>query len=209
MHFPSSSFNWSLQPAYLLSVCLTWCHWVMTLPRDMFCLKLGFLTIQWNLKTSTTNVLSWDSRSTSTKPTGPTQTNQTRCDPWKKNLNMNGPAPKPKIPPYLHRRLKSRTFPQLSHPDALDRQWDSFDEHALQGAVPQGHPTGETTRLLSSYHMYRVVFFNWPPRELAKCWPVSNRFRKNVRVPDCPPPPMIVKNLSVWGPQCDPHTYKI
>ena len=39
-----------------------------------------------------------------------------------KNLNMNGPAPKPKTPPYLHRPLKSRTFPQLSHPDALDRQ---------------------------------------------------------------------------------------
>ena len=55
---------------------------------------------------------------------------------------------------------------------------------------------------------YRVVFFNWPPRELAKCWPVSNRFRKNVWVPDWPPP-MIVKNLSVWGPQCDPHTSKI
>ena len=51
-------------------------------------------------------------------------------------------------------------------------------------------------------------FFNWPPLEFAKCWPVSNRFRKNVRVPDRPPP-MIVKNLSVWGPQCDLHTYKI
>ena len=31
--------------------------------------------------------------------------------PEKITLNMNGLAPKPKIPPYLHRRLKSRTLP--------------------------------------------------------------------------------------------------
>ena len=31
-------------------------------------------------------------------------------------------------------------------------------------------------------------FFNWPPPEFAKCWPVSNWFKKNVRVPDFPPP---------------------
>ena len=31
------------------------------------------------------------------------------------------------------------------------------------------------------------VFFNWPPPEFAKCWPVSNWFQKNVRVPDWPP----------------------
>ena len=30
-------------------------------------------------------------------------------------------------------------------------------------------------------------FFNWPPPEFAKCWPVRNRFRKNLRVPDWPP----------------------
>ena len=30
-------------------------------------------------------------------------------------------------------------------------------------------------------------FFNWPPPEFAKCWPVSNWFQKNVRVPDWPP----------------------
>ena len=30
-------------------------------------------------------------------------------------------------------------------------------------------------------------FFNWPPPEFAKCWPVSNWFKKNVRVPDWPP----------------------
>ena len=30
--------------------------------------------------------------------------------PEKITLNMNGLAPKPKIPPYLHRPLKSRTF---------------------------------------------------------------------------------------------------
>ena len=32
------------------------------------------------------------------------------------------------------------------------------------------------------------VLFNWASLEFAKCWSVSNRFRKNVRVPDCPPP---------------------
>ena len=42
--------------------------------------------------------------------------------PEKITLNMNGLAPKLKILPSLHRPLKSRTFPQLSHPDALDRQ---------------------------------------------------------------------------------------
>ena len=31
--------------------------------------------------------------------------------PEKITLNMNGLAPKPKIPPYFHQRLKSRTLP--------------------------------------------------------------------------------------------------
>ena len=30
-------------------------------------------------------------------------------------------------------------------------------------------------------------FFNWLRPEFAKCWPVRNQFRKNVRVPDWPP----------------------
>ena len=30
-------------------------------------------------------------------------------------------------------------------------------------------------------------FFYCPPPEFAKCWPVSNWFQKNVRVPDWPP----------------------
>ena len=30
-------------------------------------------------------------------------------------------------------------------------------------------------------------FFNWASPEFAKCWPVSNWFQKNVRVPDWPP----------------------
>ena len=45
-------------------------------------------------------------------------------------------------------------------------------------------------------------FFNCPPPEFAKCWLVSNSFKKK-RL-DCPPPPM--KSLSVWGPQCDSHS---
>ena len=35
---------------------------------------------------------------------------------------------------------------------------------------------------------YRVFFLTGPPPEFAKCWPVSNWFQKNVRVPDWPPP---------------------
>ena len=31
------------------------------------------------------------------------------------------------------------------------------------------------------------VFFNWASPEFAKCWPVSNWFKKNVRVSDWPP----------------------
>ena len=47
---------------------------------------------------------------------------------------------------------------------------------------------------ISCHHHHTIYllntgcFFNWPPREFAKCWRVSNRFRKNVIVPDCPPP---------------------
>ena len=42
--------------------------------------------------------------------------------------------------------------------------------------------------LTRSISLIQGGFFNWPPLEFAKCWPVSNRFRKNVRVPDWPPP---------------------
>ena len=42
--------------------------------------------------------------------------------------------------------------------------------------------------------LYRVFFLTGPP-EFAKCWPVRNRFQKNVRVPDWPPL-MIEKSLS-------------
>ena len=47
------------------------------------------------------------------------------------------------------------------------------------------------------------VFFTWPPPEFAKCWPVSNWFQKNVRVPDWPP---LWKHLSVWRSECDSNT---
>ena len=42
--------------------------------------------------------------------------------------------------------------------------------------------------------LYRVFFYRASP-EFAKCWTVSNRFQKNVRVPDWPPL-MIGKSLS-------------
>ena len=44
------------------------------------------------------------------------------------------------------------------------------------------------TNRLTMSTILQGVFFNWPPFEFAKCWPASNQFRKNVRVPDCPPP---------------------
>ena len=48
------------------------------------------------------------------------------------------------------------------------------------------------------FHIFDNIqggFFNWPPLEFTKCWPVSNRFKKNGRVPDWPPL-MIEKSLS-------------
>ena len=45
--------------------------------------------------------------------------------------------------------------------------------------------------------MYRVIFFNWASPEFAKCWPVSNRFQKNVRVLDWPP--LGIENVRVFG----------
>ena len=44
-----------------------------------------------------------------------------------------------------------------------------------------------------SCYIYRVFFLTQPP---LKCWPVSNRFQKHVRVPDWPPL-MIEKSRSV------------
>ena len=52
---------------------------------------------------------------------------------------------------------------------------------------------------------YTGCFFNWASPEFAKCWPVSNWFQKNVRVPDWPPP-MIGKRLCVWRSECDSNT---
>ena len=43
---------------------------------------------------------------------------------------------------------------------------------------------------------YRVVFFNWPPPEFAKCWPVSNRFRKESQTG---PPPYDRKKSKCLG----------
>ena len=37
------------------------------------------------------------------------------------------------------------------------------------------------------YHCLTGCFFNWASPEFGKCWPVSNQFQKNVRVPDWPP----------------------
>ena len=43
--------------------------------------------------------------------------------------------------------------------------------------------------------MIQGDFFNWASLEFAKCWPVSNQFQKNGRVPDWPPL-MIEESLS-------------
>ena len=42
-------------------------------------------------------------------------------------------------------------------------------------------------KIMYRYHV-QGVFFNWAHPEFAKCRPVSNRFQKNDRVPDWPPP---------------------
>ena len=41
---------------------------------------------------------------------------------------------------------------------------------------------------LKSENVKQGVFSNWAYPEFAKCRPVSNRFQKNDRVPDWPPP---------------------
>ena len=51
--------------------------------------------------------------------------------------------------------------------------------------------------LVKREYTYRVVFFNWASPEFAKCWPVSNWFQKNIRVPDWPP--IGIENVKVFG----------
>ena len=47
---------------------------------------------------------------------------------------------------------------------------------------PQGSGT-----LRQQLTILQGFFFNWAFPEFAKCWPVSNQLRKNVRVLDWPP----------------------
>jgi hypothetical protein len=47
------------------------------------------------------------------------------------------------------------------------------------------------------YAFIQGDFFNWASPEFAKCWPVSNRFQKNVRVLDWPP--LGIENVKVFG----------
>ena len=48
-------------------------------------------------------------------------------------------------------------------------------------------------------------FFNWHPALFAKCWPVSNQFKKKHFSPRLAPP-MIEKRPSVWQIECDSNT---
>ena len=47
------------------------------------------------------------------------------------------------------------------------------------------------------YNYMQGDFFNWASPEFAKCWPVSDWFQKNVKVPDWPP--LGIKNVKVFG----------
>ena len=59
------------------------------------------------------------------------------------------------------------------------------------------HDINENTALVPKTHMIDKASYRMAtPPEFAKCEPVSNRFRYNVRVPDWPPL-VIEKSLSV------------
>ena len=81
--------------------------------------------------------------------------------------------------------------------------WFQFSpSHLFFTCCHQNHPA-------SDHHIYdhhvQSVSFNWASPKFAKCWPVSNWFKKNVRVPDWPPL-MIGKRLSVWRSEYDSNT---
>ena len=70
-------------------------------------------------------------------------------------------------------------------------RWASGNRAALPPSVDEyGIPyTCSALPALAAPHNIQGVFLTIPPPELAKCWPVSKRFQKIVRVPDWPPPP--------------------
>ena len=75
------------------------------------------------------------------------------------------------------------------------RRWGGGGSRAVEdfaGLAAPNQGSGHHISLL----FFTGCFFNWPPPpEFAKCWPVSNWFQKNVRVPDWPPL-MMEKSLS-------------
>ena len=70
--------------------------------------------------------------------------------------------------------------------DSELRIWDYQNTTAKKVGGPWYFCTSFHLTIINSAYI-QGGFFNWPPPEFAKCWPVSNWFQKNVRVPDWPP----------------------
>ena len=101
------------------------------------------------------------------------------------------------------RDMMESVFPQSnSHPGSKGRRRPQTMKTAKTNTLVYHWDQKERSRISSqSLKMYMLlfwyllgedklqgVFFNCPPPpEFAKCWPVSNWFQKNVRVPDWPP----------------------
>ena len=79
-----------------------------------------------------------------------------------------------------------------------------FDQNVNGDTCSHPQPAWQKRRTWIIPHI-QGDFFNWPPPEFAKCWPVSNWFQKDVRVPDWPPL-MIKIRLSVWRSEYDYNT---
>ena len=114
--------------------------------------------------------------------------NWARCSPlWRLMMGMTRRRRKRRY--FLMLNMLLDTSP-MSHEiktnDKPDRPWSFI--------APKASSDGACIEMQMSYcygvlvyGSYRVIFLTGPPPEFAKCWPVSNWFQKNVRVPDWPP----------------------
>ena len=99
------------------------------------------------------------------------------------NYNMCQPAPS-KMLVNLHQRQQGRTW--RGEGRRVERNCSRrIQSHLIQHLSLKLSIFDLRTNCFTNN--IQGVFFNWPPPEFAKCWPVSNWFQKNVRVPDWPP----------------------
>ena len=73
------------------------------------------------------------------------------------------------------------------HPRANLCKQNAPNHHCKPLHIPKGVYSLGREAPFQNVLVLQGVFFKWASPEFAKCWPVSNRFQKNVRVPDWPP----------------------